>query len=76
MSEDIKAIKVALIGEVGVGKTSIITQFVDEDFQEFVQSNTGGIFSVKTGKNENGERIKFEIWDTAGQERYRALAKM
>ena len=75
MSE-VESFKVVLVGESGVGKTSIITQFIDQTFQEDQQSTTGGTFSTKSVVCDNGKTLKFEIWDTAGQERYRALTKM
>ena len=68
--------KVVLLGETGVGKTSIISQFVDQNFQEDIQPSTGGTFSSKTFIYENNKLLKFEIWDTAGQERYRSLTTM
>ena len=72
----IESFKVVLIGETGVGKTSIITQFIDQTFQEDQQSTTGGTFSTKSVICDGGKILKFEIWDTAGQERYRSLATM
>ena len=72
----IESFKVVLIGETGVGKTSIITQFIDQTFQEDLQTTTGGTFSTKSVQCDNGKVLKFEIWDTAGQERYRSLATM
>ena len=71
-----ETIKIVLLGESGVGKTSIISQFIDQTFQEDLQSSTGGTFSSKTFTYDNGKILKLEIWDTAGQERYRALTKM
>ena len=68
--------KIVLIGESGVGKTSIISQFVDQIFEDDLQTSTGGSFSSKTLTFNNGKTIKLEIWDTAGQERYRALTKI
>ena len=76
MTEGVESFKVVLVGESGVGKTSIITQFIDQTFQEDQQSTTGGTFSTKSVICDNGKILKFEIWDTAGQERYRALTKM
>jgi len=76
MSEGVESFKVVLVGESGVGKTSIITQFIDQTFQQDQQSTTGGTFSTKSVICDNSRIIKFEIWDTAGQERYRALTKM
>ena len=68
--------KIVLVGESGVGKTSIISQFVDQIFEDDLQTSTGGSFSSKTLTFNNGKTIKLEIWDTAGQERYRALTKI
>jgi len=70
------ALKIVLVGEAGVGKTSIISQFIDQIFQEDLQSSTGGTFSSKTLILNNGKTIKFDIWDTAGEERYRSLSKL
>ena len=72
----IESFKVVLVGESGVGKTSIITQFIDQTFQEDQQSTTGGTFSTKSVICDGGKILKFEIWDTAGQEKYRSLTKM
>ena len=76
MSEEIEPLKIVLIGESGVGKTTIIAQFIDQMFQEDLQSTSGGTFSTKSVKCSNGKILKLEIWDTAGQERYRSVAKM
>ena len=56
--------KIVLIGESGVGKTSIISQFVDQIFEDDLQTSTGGSFSSKTLTFNNGKTIKLEIWDT------------
>ena len=71
-----ESLKIVLIGESGVGKTSIISQFIDQIFQDDQQSTIGGTFSTKTIKCSNGKTLKFEIWDTAGQEKYRSVTKM
>ena len=72
----IESFKVVLVGESGVGKTSIITQFIDQTFQEDIQSTTGGTFSTKSVVCDGGKVLKLEIWDTAGQEKYRSLTTM
>ena len=73
---DQESCKVVLLGESGVGKTSIINQFVDETFLEDQQSTSGATFSTKLVTCSGGKQIKFDIWDTAGQEKYRSLTKM
>ena len=76
MNSPIESLKIVLLGEAGVGKTSIISQFVEQLFQEDIQSSAGGTFSSKTCIYGNDQILKLEIWDTAGQERYRALTTM
>ena len=77
MEETSQSCKVVLLGESGVGKTSIITQFTSSEFQEDQISTTGASFSSKTFNfDEIGKNLSFEIWDTAGQEKYRSLSKM
>ena len=74
--EEIESCKVVIVGESGVGKTSIISQFINETFQINTESTSGATFSSKTVLCSNNNKLKLEIWDTAGQERFRALTKM
>ena len=75
-NSQIETFKVVLLGESGVGKTSIISQFTNSEFKEDFETSTGGTFSSKSFTYNDDKILKFEIWDTAGQERYRALTKM
>ena len=69
--------KVVLIGESGVGKTSIISRYTSNTFSSALAATPGASFTTKTIYiQEFKQSIKFEIWDTAGQEKYRALAKV
>ena len=69
--------KVVLIGESGVGKTSIISRYINNTFKSQLMSTPGANFVTKNViMEDDNQSIKFEIWDTAGQERYRALAKV
>ena len=72
-----ESVKVVLLGESGVGKTSIIAQFTSNKFDpDFITSITAQFIS-KTIEFDNLQKaIRFDIWDTAGQEKYRALAKI
>lgn len=67
--------KVVLIGESTVGKTSIITRFMEQTFEHNLPSTIGANYS-STILNIDGKKAKFTIWDTAGQEKYRALTKL
>ena len=75
-NEKEEPVKIVLIGESGVGKTSIIYQFIDKVFQSEQQSTIGGTYAFRNVKCSNGKTLKLEIWDTAGQERYRSVTKM
>ena len=75
--EDFITCKVVLLGESGVGKTSIIQRYINNSFNPGVSSTGGANFTSKTMDFvEEKRRIKFEIWDTAGQEKFRSLAKV
>ncbi|ODV80275.1 ras-domain-containing protein [Suhomyces tanzawaensis NRRL Y-17324] len=69
------SVKLVLLGEAAVGKSSLVLRFVSNDFQENKEPTIGAAFL--TQKCTIGERtIKYEIWDTAGQERFALLAPM
>ncbi|KAK0738240.1 ras family-domain-containing protein [Schizothecium vesticola] len=69
------SVKLVLLGEAAVGKSSLVLRFVNNDFQENKEPTIGAAFL--TQKCNLPERtIKFEIWDTAGQERFASLAPM
>ena len=63
--------KTIIVGNSGVGKTSIIQRYLRK-FKANEKSTVGASF---TNKEEiiNGKTIMFEIWDTAGQERFRSI---
>ena len=64
--------KVLLIGDAGVGKSSILLRFTDDTFNEHLEATIGVDFKVKM-LEVAGKRTKITIWDTAGQERFRTL---
>ena len=64
--------KVILVGEGGVGKTSIISRFLMDNFSKTATSGAN-FHTKKIFLKEKNKSIKYEIWDTAGQEKYRPL---
>ena len=75
-ANDIKMtiIRLALLGDGAVGKTSIINRFMNLEFREEFISTIGWDKMTTKVKLENGEEMKLSIWDTAGQERFHASA--
>ena len=76
--EDDEICKVVLLGEAGVGKTSIISRFIKGTFEESLMSTNGASYVCRnlTFPEYQNKTIRFEVWDTAGQEQYRALNKI
>ena len=68
-------LKCVLIGETAVGKTSIITQYINNEFNPDVKSSIGVDNLIKEMEIEN-TKIKFELWDTPGQEIYTSANKI
>ncbi|KNA16348.1 hypothetical protein SOVF_089760 [Spinacia oleracea] len=65
--------KVLLIGDSGVGKSSLLVSFISNAVNHDDLSPTIGVdFKIKTF-TVGGKRLKLTIWDTAGQERFRTL---
>lgn len=69
------SVKLVLLGEAAVGKSSIVLRFVSNDFAENKEPTIGAAFLTQR-VNIDENTIKFEIWDTAGQERFASLAPM
>jgi len=64
--------KVLVIGDAGVGKSSLLLRFVDDVYTDAFISTLGVDFKTKT-VTYSGEQVKLQIWDTAGQERFRTI---
>jgi small GTP-binding protein len=67
--------KLILMGDAGVGKSSIVDRRCYDDFSER-HPGTIGIESCTTVVKLSGVTIEFRIWDTAGQEQYSSLIPM
>jgi Ras-related protein Rab-18 len=63
--------KILLIGDSGVGKSSLLVSFVSNSVQDLAPT-IGVDFKIKL-LTVGGKRLKLTIWDTAGQERFRTL---
>jgi Ras-related protein Rab-35 len=64
--------KLLIIGDSGVGKSSLLVRFADNQFTGNYITTIGVDFKIRTIEI-NGERVKLQIWDTAGQERFRTI---
>lgn len=64
--------KLVVLGDQGCGKTSIITRFMYDKFDNNYQATIGIDFLSKTMYLED-RTVRLQLWDTAGQERFRSL---
>ncbi|KAJ3387266.1 hypothetical protein HDU92_002036 [Lobulomyces angularis] len=66
-------IKIVMLGDTGVGKTSLRNRYLHNKFSESHKSTIGCDFITKEVINNKGKAISLQIWDTAGQERFHSL---
>ncbi len=69
-SDDIKFLKVVIVGEAIVGKTTIRLRYLGKGFRKEYLSTLGADFAIKNYKNQ-----QIQIWDLAGQVNFRAITK-
>ena len=72
---DTYTFKLVILGHYSVGNSSIVLNFIKNEFNPNEESTIGAAFLTKTVFID-GTAVKFEIWDTAGQERYYSLIPM
>eukprot|EP01013_Petalomonas_cantuscygni_P011092 TRINITY_DN243_c0_g1_i2.p1 TRINITY_DN243_c0_g1~~TRINITY_DN243_c0_g1_i2.p1 ORF type:complete len:208 (+),score=69.32 TRINITY_DN243_c0_g1_i2:150-773(+) len=65
-------LKVVMLGDSGVGKTSILNQYVNHRFDARYKATIGADFLTKELEID-GSLLTLQIWDTAGQERFQSL---
>jgi len=74
-NNDLLPIKIILLGDTGVGKSSIIKRYIEDSFEENLSSTIGSNFLEKIEKIK-GQKVRLEVWDTAGQEEFRSVTKL
>ena len=66
-------ILVILVGDMGVGKSSLMSQYIKKEFPESPLPTIAIEFATKIIKIKEGGYVKAQIWDTAGQEKYKSI---
>lgn len=66
--------KIILIGDMSVGKTSIIKRLSNNEFSEVTMHTVGVDFRSKD-IDVDGKIVHLQVWDTAGQERFQSISK-
>nr|AFA52575.1 Rab8 family GTPase [Vaucheria litorea] len=73
-SENLRKIKILMLGDTGVGKSSLIQRFTDDTFHAGMVGTVGVDFKIRT-MEVLGEKITVQVWDTAGQERFHKITR-
>ncbi|KAI0069208.1 ras-domain-containing protein [Artomyces pyxidatus] len=68
--------KIVVMGNTGVGKTSLLQRYTQNKFDPKNTTSTTGAFFVTKKVVVNGVKVRLQLWDTAGQERFRSMAPM
>ena len=67
--------KVILIGSISVGKTSILSRYITNEFQSEYKCTIKTEFKTKIVNINNMSQAKLNIWDTCGDEKFRAITR-
>ena len=70
-----KEVKIIILGETGVGKTSLINRYVNNEFNNDNEVTVGSSSSEKLVKRLN-VNYRLTIWDTSGQEKYHSVTNL
>ena len=68
-------LKTIILGDHGVGKTSMIETFVQGYLSTNISATIGVAFSAKDVTINNDQMIRIQLWDTAGSERYKSITR-
>ena len=69
-------IKICLLGDISVGKTSIASRFCKNSFNDNYINTIGGAYQQQNIILNNGVKMKLHIWDTSGQDRFRSMTNL
>lgn len=68
-------VKITLLGEKNVGKTSLVYRYIENKFRESYKA-TLGVNLLKKDMDVDGNSVSAQVWDLGGQESFRSLRKL
>ena len=67
--------KVVMLGDPGVGKTSLLNINIDDSYMDTHIPTIGVEYRTFIEKTRTGKKVKFQVWDTSGEENFRSITK-
>ncbi|KAL3968602.1 integrator complex subunit 8 [Sarotherodon galilaeus] len=71
-----KLFKVLVIGDLGVGKSSVVMRYVNKRFDETYKASIGVDFALKTIEWDPKTVVRLQLWDIGGQERVKNMSRV
>ncbi|XP_055493230.1 ras-related protein Rab-38b [Leucoraja erinacea] len=68
--------KILVVGDLGVGKTSIIKRYVHQNFSQHYRATIGVDFALKVIHWDSDTVVRLQLWDIAGQERFGNMTRV
>lgn len=68
-------LKIILVGDVSVGKTSVIERYINNNFKDDYTCTIQAEQKTKIINEDSNTSIRMDIWDTVGQEKFRSLTR-
>lgn len=75
MDHKVYQYKIILLGDIAVGKTSVVSRFINNTFTETYKCNIGVDYRSKTITFDNKTGYELNLWDTCGEERFRSVSR-
>ena len=75
INKQIFELKIIVIGDIAVGKTSVIGRYITNTFSEDHKSSIGCEYKKKKYELDGETSVNLQIWDTAGEERFMSVTR-
>ena len=75
LNQTIYQLKIILVGDTSVGKTSLVNRFMGYDFEENLKCTVNADFKIKSVSISSNIGAELTVWDTCGQERFRSMTR-
>jgi len=75
LTQTIYQLRIILIGDSNVGKTSLVNRFMGYDFESNYKCTISADFKIKSISISSEIGAELTVWDTCGQERFRSMTR-